>query len=94
MDMYMVKVFAKDKKSFYAIKSAAEVEVMHNTARQVAGDYPYSVHVIASKEHIEILKKEGYGVEVGENLTVAGRERMKDVGEGDRYQEKIKKLKS
>lgn len=42
--------------------------------------------VFATKERIRELQDAGYKVETGENVSEIGRQRQKEVGEGDRFE--------
>src|SRR5713101_1119935 len=59
------------------------------------GDHPHitenpdgtgNLDLIASNAQIEALRAEGYEVDVGHNLTARARARLKEVGEGDRFE--------
>lgn len=43
------------------------------------------LELLASRRQIAELRSAGYELEVGVNLSAAGRERSSDVGEGDRF---------
>ena len=49
-------------------------------------DKDLEVTLFAGREQIERLKREGWKLEVHENLSEIGRRRQKEVGKGDRFQ--------
>lgn len=83
-------------------KFAARVKVTRDQADKLLrrddldfGDHPGAslnpdgtgtIHVFATRADIAALQAEGYEIEVGANLSARARERLAEVGEGDRFE--------
>lgn len=82
-------------------KFAVRVKVTRDQAEKLLrrdeldfGDHPRigenpdgtsTVDVFVTRAEIEALRAEGYEVEVGTNMSARGRERLAEVGQGDRF---------
>ena len=94
MDQFIVTIFARDERQFAAITKQFKIEVLRQTAKKLDGTYAFCVDAFATQKQIKALEDTDYKVEVRQNFTQTSRERLNDVGTGDRYRERINRLKN
>ena len=82
----------------FAVKISVRPDTFTELIRKVAldvGDRPHiepapdgsgTLYAFAPEEQVRELEAAGYTVEVGENVSETGRERMAEVSEGDRFE--------
>ena len=83
-DVYLTVLHAPDRESFARLlrKETLDVGPLY-TEPDTEG---IVVHLYANEEQIETLKKDGWKLEVRENLSEIGRKRQEEVAQGDRFQ--------
>lgn len=82
----------------FAVKISVTPETVTELLRRFAldvGDRPHveptaerrgTLYAFAPQEQIREIEAAGYTIEVGENVSEAGRQRMNEVSEGDRFE--------
>jgi len=82
----------------FAVKISVTPETITDLLRRFeldVGDRPHveptaegrgTLHAFAPQEQIREIEAAGYTIDVGENVSETGRQRMAEVSEGDRYE--------
>jgi hypothetical protein len=82
-DIFLTVLRAPDRES---VARLLRTETLDVGLMRTRPDSPeVEVHIYADDARIKKLKKEGWKLEVHENLSEVGRKRQKEVGKGDRF---------
>lgn len=83
-DVFLTVLYAPDRESLAHLlrKEVLDVGPMHTRP----DSKEIEVHLYADEEQINKLKKDGWKLDVRENLSEVGRKRQREVGEGDRFE--------
>jgi hypothetical protein len=84
MPRYHVTISGQGYEAMADLVRAHHVSVIHKTVRH-KGTQQYTVDAIVDEHAIERLTAAGYTVERHHDVDEVGRERQKEVGQGDRY---------
>lgn len=82
-DVFLVVLYAPDRESFARLLRQEVLDVGPVHTRPDTKEI--EVHLYAGEEQIKKLKKDGWKLDVRENLSEVGRKRQKEVGKGDRF---------
>jgi len=83
-DLYEARVTG-DRETIEKLMKEPEIDLGCRPHPEVNPDGTGTLLVYASEERIARLEAEGYKVERGENVSELGRQRLKEVGQGDRF---------
>src|SRR5947209_19567481 len=84
-DLYAAQINGSPE-TFAKLRQEFELDVGCRAPHfEVNPDGSGTMLVYATEERIRELRAAGYRVEVGENVSELGRQRQKEVGEGDRF---------
>jgi hypothetical protein len=84
-DLYAARITGRPE-TFARLRREFELDVGCRAPHfEVNPDGSGTMLVYATEERIRELQAAGYRVETGENVSELGRERQKEVGEGDRF---------
>jgi len=84
-DLYAARITGRPE-TFARLRQEFELDVGCRAPHfEVNPDGSGTMLVYATEERIRELRAAGYRVEVGENVSELGRQRQKEVGEGDRF---------
>lgn len=83
-DVFLTVLYASDRESLARLlrKEVLDVGAMHTRP----DTKEIEVHLCADEKQIRKLKKDGWKLDVRENLSEVGRKRQKEVGKGDRFE--------
>ena len=84
-DLFAVRITVS-RENFAELVQRFDLDVGCRPHVQVNPDGTGTLVVYATEERIRALEAAGYAVERGENVSALGRERQKEIGEGDRFQ--------
>jgi hypothetical protein len=87
MPRYHVTISGQGYDAMADLVRAHQISVLHKTVRSRGKDR-YTVDAIVEDSAIPRLTAAGYAVERHEDVDEVGRERQKEVGQGDRYARK------
>jgi hypothetical protein len=87
MPRYHVTISGQGYDAMADLVRAHQINVLHKTVRS-RGKERYTVDAIVDDSVIPRLTAAGYAVERHEDVDEVGRERQKEVGQGDRYARK------
>ena len=85
MPRYRITVTSNDREAMLDLVRKYKLQVFDHGNRY-SESTGYTVGAIAQPADIQKLKNAGYHVERHEDVDKLGRERQKEVGQGDRYQ--------
>ena len=84
MPRYHVTISGQGYDAMADLVRAHQIHVLHKTVKS-KGKQRYTVDAIVEGRAIPRLTRAGYEVERHEDVDKVGRERQKEVGQGDRY---------
>jgi hypothetical protein len=84
MPRFHVTISGQGYEAMADLVRAHKVSVLHKTVRD-KGKQRYTVDAIVDDQAIPLLTAAGYEVERHYDVDEVGRERQKEVGQGDRY---------
>jgi hypothetical protein len=84
MPRYRVTISGQGKEQMADLVRLHQVVVLHRTSRH-QGRQRYSVEALADDAVIQKLAEAGYEVERHEDVDELGRQRQREVGQGNRY---------
>lgn len=82
-DVFLTVLYAPDRDSLARLLQEETLDVGPMHGRPDSKEM--EVHLYANKEQIEKLKKDGWKLDVQNNLSEVGRKRQREVGKGDRF---------
>ena len=83
-DLYAARITGTPE-AFAKLLQTFELDVGCRPHPELNTDGTASLLVYATEERIRELQSAGYKVERGENVSAVGRERRREIGEGDRF---------
>lgn len=90
---YFVTIRVESRRSLAALIREHGIDLFPDHIGRAIDQRPIEVRGIASTEQIKALKAAGYRVERGENVEKGKKARLAEVGRGDRYAERLKRLR-
>ncbi|KIP19660.1 peptidase M14 carboxypeptidase A domain protein [Burkholderia sp. MSHR3999] len=87
MSRYRITITSKDREAILDLVRKHKIQVFDHGSRY-SESTGYSIDALAEPVDIERLKQAGYQVEQHEDVDELGKERQKEVGQGDRYKRK------
>ncbi len=87
MARYHVTIYGQDYQAMADLVRKYQIHVLRQTAKQLAGG-DYSVDAIVDGSLIPRLRQRGYRVDQFEDVDIAGRASLLEVGQGNRYENK------
>jgi len=84
-DAYLVVLHTPDRESLARLLRDVTLDI--GPLRMRPDTKEVEVHLYATREQIAKLKKLGWKLDIGENLSEVGRQRQKEVGMGDRFED-------
>ena len=91
MAQYHIRIVFDDPRSMMAAARNAHVEVIRQTMRR--GEAGATVSAIATEEQIQELEAAGLTVERRESIDEGMQARQAEVGQGNRYAERLRSLR-
>jgi hypothetical protein len=90
MPRYRVTISSLDREAMLDLVRQHHISVLdHGIRTGTLGGY--QVDAIVEDADIHVLKSHGYAIEQHEDVDEAGKDRQREVGEGDRYRQRPEK---
>jgi hypothetical protein len=89
MPRYHVTIYCPDYEALADLTRRHGIDVIRQTARAERERGGYAVSALADTARIRALKEAGYQVEQHENVDRAARASLSEVGQGNRYADRL-----